>query len=469
MLDFGQKPTKNVRKTGLYHKYAGTDLETSTLKKFSFLRRKNPMETQRVSLDQEKMDKAYLLPVNQSSEQSIEVEEFLTIGRDPSNNLVINDPFVSFRHVRIEKRKRGYIVRDIQSRNGTYLNGTPIVEAYLSNNDKLMVGESLFIFSKLNQKLNPMKSANKEWNLQLQRLPAIANTDYTALILGPSGSGKEIIARWLHDNSPRQSHPYITINCSALSENLIESELFGHTRGAFTGATEDRKGAFEAARGGTLFLDEIGDLPLSLQPKLLRALENNEIRPVGSDKSIKTNVRIIAATHKNLKQHVVKNEFREDLYHRLNICRVTPPSLIQRMEDFEGLLYQFAREQKVGFSFRAIEKLKNHQWPGNIRELKNLIIRAAAYFPGQRIQEENLLELMDSTLIDDSQLGEYEAQDDLPPMKEIERNLILAKLQKHFGNQRKVADELKIPKSTLHDKLRNYNINPTHFKKRGKL
>ncbi len=427
------------------------------------------METQRVLHEQETMEKAYLLPVNQSSEQSIEVEDFLTIGRDPSNSLVINDPFVSFRHVRIEKRKRGYLVRDIQSRNGTFLNGTPIVEAYLSNNDKLMVGESLFIFSRLNQKLDPMKSANKEWNLQLQRLPAIANTDYTVLILGPSGSGKEIVSKWIHENSHRQKYPYVTINCSALSESLIESELFGHTRGAFTGATEDRKGAFEAARGGTLFLDEIGDLPLSLQPKLLRALENNEIRPVGSDKSIQTNVRIVAATHKNLKQQVIKNEFREDLYHRLNICRVTPPSLIQRMEDFDALLYQFAREQKVGFSFRAIEKLKNHQWPGNIRELRNLIIRAAAYFPGKRIQEEDLTELLESPIDEEVHLGEFESSEGLPPLKEIERNLILSKLQKYYGNQRRVADELKMPKSTLHDKLRNYNINPTHFKKRGRI
>ena len=217
-----------------------------------------------------------------------------------------------------------------------------------------------------------------------------------------------------------------------------------------------------------MFLDEIGDLPLSLQPKLLRALENSEIRPVGSDRTIKTDVRIVAATHKNLKQKVLKQEFREDLYHRLNICRVTPPPLLQRMEDFETLLYKFAKEQKVGFSFRAIEKLKNHSWPGNIRELKNVITRAAAYFPGKRIQEEDLEQLIEVDTDTNGDLVVTE-REDLPPLKEIERNLILSKLQKHFGNQRKVAEELQMPKSTLNDKLKVYRIDPKHFKKRGRV
>lgn len=427
------------------------------------------METRKISFDpNELIEKAYLLPVNQSTENAVEINEFLTIGRDGSNTITINDPFSSSRHIRIEKRRKGFLLRDLQSRNGTFLNGSPVIEAYLTNNDKLLVGESLFIFSKLDRNHSAMKSQNDHWNLQLQRLPAIANTDYTVLVIGPSGTGKEIISHWLHANSPRKESPYITINCSALSEGLIESELFGHVKGSFTGATDDRKGAFEAARGGTLFLDEIGDLPLSLQPKLLRALENNEIRPVGSDRSVKTNVRIIAATHKNLKQKVLKNEFREDLYHRLNICRVTPPPLINRMEDFESLLYHFAKDQKVGFSFNAVEKLKNHQWPGNIRELKNVIIRAAAYFPGKRIQEEDLPQLLESEFDAKEDFTTFE-REELPPIKEIERNLILAKLQKHFGNQRKVAEELKMPKSTLHDKLKVYQINANQFKKRSRV
>jgi DNA-binding NtrC family response regulator len=427
------------------------------------------MQTERVSALEKKIEEAYLLPINQTTQESYAVGDFLTIGRDACNNVQIQDPFVSGRHLRIEKKSRGFLLRDMQSRNGTFINGTGVIEAYLQNNDKIMVGESLFVFSRLKQKASTLQSKNENWNLQLQRLPAIANTDYTVLVLGPSGSGKEILSEWIHKNSSRNQGPYVTINCSALSENLIESELFGHVKGSFTGATDDRKGAFEAAREGTLFLDEIGDLPLSLQPKLLRALENQEIRPVGSDRSIQTNVRIIAATHKNLKQKVIKGEFREDLYHRLNICRVTPPSLLNRMEDFEELLYRFAKEQKVGFTFRAIERMKNHTWPGNIRELKNMITRAAAYFPGKRIQEEDLEQLIEPSTepIDDH--GMLSEESELPPLKEIERNLILNKLQKHYGNQRKVADELKMPKSTLHDKLKTYRIDPTVFKKRGRV
>ncbi|MCB0377548.1 MAG: sigma 54-interacting transcriptional regulator [Bdellovibrionales bacterium] len=425
------------------------------------------METQKIQWDaKDKLEQAYLLGT--TDKQSQKIGDFLTIGRDIGNHLQIIDPFVSSRHVRIEKRERGYLLRDLQSRNGTFVNGTRVIEAYLHNNDTIMVGESRFVFSKFQQPFNPMTSKNQDWNQQLSRLPAVANTDYTVLILGPSGSGKEVVAHWIHQNSHRKEAPYITINCSALSENLIESELFGHLKGSFTGATENRKGAFEAARGGTLFLDEIGDLPLSLQPKLLRALENKEIRPVGSDRSIKTDVRIIAATHKNLKQKVVKGEFREDLFHRLNICRVTPPALIDRMEDFEALLYQFCKEQKVAFTFAAIENLKNHSWPGNIRELKNLVVRSAAYFPGHRIQAEDLEQLLDLNGERES-FSVLEAEDDLPPLKEIERNLIIQKLQQYYGNQRKAAEELRMPKSTLHDKLKAYSIDARHFKKRGRI
>ena len=431
------------------------------------------MQTQKINFfKQGPIEKAYLLPVNQSSEESFEINGFLTIGRDDCNTIPINDPFVSARHIRIEKRDKGYLLRDMQSRNGTFLNGTPVVEAYLSNNDTVMVGESLFIFSKLNRRLSPMKSKNKSWNLQLQRLPAIANTDYTVLIIGPSGSGKEIISHWIHEQSQRKGKPYITINCSALSESLIESELFGHLKGSFTGSFIDRKGAFEAARGGTLFLDEIGDLPLSLQPKLLRALENREIRPVGSDVSIKTNVRIIAATHKNLKKEMIEKKFREDLYHRLNICRVTPPPLVGRMEDFDHLIYEFSKEQRVSFTYRAIEKLKNYSWPGNIRELKNVITRGAAYFPGQRIDEKDLDQLIDRDFSDYKTFFEEDTRSDgkeknFLPLQEAERSIIISHMKKHFGNQRKVSMDLEIPKSTLFNKLKIYNIEPATFKKRN--
>ncbi|WP_374032992.1 sigma 54-interacting transcriptional regulator [Bdellovibrio bacteriovorus] len=198
----------------------------------------------------------------------------------------------------------------------------------------------------------PIKSRNEVWNEELQTLSNVAKTEFPVLILGPSGTGKDVIAQALHENSLRDKGPFVSVNCSALSETLIESELFGHVKGSFTGAINDRKGAFEAARGGTLFLDEIGDLSYSLQAKLLRALENNEIRPVGADRNVRTDVRIIAATHQNLSEKIREGLFRSDLYFRLNVVSVAPPALALRMEDFEELLYTFARKMRVRFSFR---------------------------------------------------------------------------------------------------------------------
>lgn len=203
---------------------------------------------------------------------------------------------------------------------------------------------------------------------------------------------------------------------------------------------------------------------MNLQPKLLRALENQEIRPVGSDRTIKTDVRIVAATHKNLYEKVIKKEFREDLFHRLNVCRISPPSLIDRIEDFDTIFYNIAREMRVRFSFAAIEKMKDHTWPGNIRELKNVIARASAYYPSQSIEEGALADLIDKPMNTDTL-----PLDNLPPLKELERDLIVKQLERHFGNQRKAAEDLKMPKSTLNDKLRYYNIDPQEYKKRSRV
>ncbi len=222
---------------------------------------------------------------------------------------------------------------------------------------------------------------------------------------------------------------------------------------------QDRKGAFEAARSGTLFLDEIGDLPLSLQPKLLRALENREIRPVGSDRSIQTDVRILAATHKNLPGSVQNGKFREDLYYRLNVCPITPPALTDRMEDFESLVYLFAKNLRVRFSLPAIEELKKHRWPGNIRELKNAISRAAAYYPGEHLQPDHVATLIDKNLLGEgSTSAATNGRTHGSVIKEIERDIIVQRLIANHGNQRKTAEELGLPKSTLHDRIKHYKI-----------
>lgn len=424
------------------------------------------MDTQRLDIDYKVLPVAYLIPLSGPLITGVQtpskISEFLSLGRDSTCQLQVTDLFVSARHARIERRQNHFWLKDLGSSNGSYLNDTRVTDAQLAIGDRIRIGETTFVFTESADFASQLVSRNSNWNDHLKRLSAFAKTDFPVLISGPSGTGKEVLARWTHENSPRARNEFIGINCSALSETLIESELFGHTKGSFTGAAYDRKGAFEAARGGTLFLDEIGDLPLSLQPKLLRALENKEIRPVGSDRIIQTDVRILAATHKNLVQAVQNGRFREDLFYRLNVCRIEPPALTERLEDFETLVYQFAKNLKVRLSFGAIEVLKKHRWPGNIRELKNVISRAAAYYPGEHIQPEHL-----ETLIDKASPVSVSAESvhfTLPSrpqgsiIKDIEKDMIIQRLVANRGNQRKTAADLGLPKSTLHDRIKTYQI-----------
>jgi DNA-binding NtrC family response regulator len=424
------------------------------------------METQRIAIEPlSDSTLGYLLPMGRPGATGYALADFCMIGRDPGCQVALKDEFVSSRHARIEKRTGGYVLRDLQSRNGTYLNGSRVSEAILSPNDHVRFGETVFIFSEAPPQPYQLSSKNPNWNEQLKRLPSMAASEFSILITGPSGSGKEILARAIHSQSTRASGPFVSINCSALSESLIESELFGHVKGSFTGAMQDRKGAFESARSGTLFLDEIGDLPLALQPKLLRALENHEIRPVGSDRSIETDARILAATHKDLLRQVQAGRFREDLFYRLNVCQLSPPSLSERPEDFDDLVYRFAKQYRVRFSFMAIEHLRKQSWPGNIRELKNLVARASAYYPGKHIQPEDLANLILPAPTSPEARSAYDGAEPIasPAMggsviKEIEREMIIRRLVANRGNQRRTAQDLGIPKSTLHDRIKTYSI-----------
>ena len=417
------------------------------------------MQTERILIEQAAVAEGFLIPLGRGG-TAISIGQVCIIGRN-EGDVVLADPFVSARHARIDRRGGGFILRDLQSRNGTFVNGTRVAEVALTLGDKLKFGETVFVFSESASATSELRSKNAAWNTQLRRLPAFAATDFPVLITGPSGSGKEILSRALHNLSPRSRGEFVALNCSAMSEHLIESELFGHVRGSFTGASSDRKGAFEAARGGTLFLDEIGDLPLALQPKLLRALEANEIRPVGSDKAVSTDVRIVAATHKNIVQAIREGRFREDLFYRLNVCHLRPPALCERLEDFDDLLYAFARQYRVRFSFGAIAALKQHSWTGNIRELKNVVARASAYFPGVLIQPDDLAAILEpeSTAAQDAIVALSDGlRSQGPIIKELEREIIVRRLIANQGNQRRTAKDLGMAKSTLHDRIKNYSI-----------
>lgn len=285
----------------------------------------------------------------------------------------------------------------------------------------------------------------------------VGPTDSTVLIRGETGTGKELVARALHKHSLRASGPMVAINCGALPENLIESELFGHCRGAFTGADAARTGLFQVADSGTLFLDEIGELPLAMQAKLLRVLETGEIRRVGDDKTTKVDVRIVAATHRDLEAMVEEGEFREDLMFRINTFEITIPPLRERGSDLQllacHLLRRFRKETRRDeelFSPETLEMLSSHAWPGNIRELANVIEHAAILCDGLPIQPEHL-----PRHFSQKRQRKTSPISSANPMslKELELLAIHQSLQRHDGNKPAAADELGISLKTLYNKL----------------
>ncbi len=409
----------------------------------------------------------YLKPIN-SRYSNYNLGDYTTLGSAQDCSVPLVHSLVSERHARIEKREGSLVLKDLRTPTGTFLNETRILEAILQNGDQIRIGPfefQVFHLGGESSQNSQMNSRNKIWQKTLSTLPQIAKSDFPVLLLGPSGTGKDILAREIHQLSSRSKEELICVNCSALTETLIESELFGHVKGSFTGAIQDRKGAFETARGGTLFLDEIGDLPYTLQAKLLRALENNEIRPVGSDRAVKTDVRIIAATHHDLSDRIQMGQFRSDLYYRLNVIQLRPPALTDRMEDFEIILMSFARQHRVRFSIAGINRLKKHTWPGNIREVKNLVARAKALYPGVEVgleEVESLLGII-KTQTPVNEVRPVMSQS-LPVIKEMEKQMIIKRLSVNRGNQRLTALDLGIPKSTLHDRLRDYSIDVKLFK-----
>jgi two-component system nitrogen regulation response regulator NtrX len=245
----------------------------------------------------------------------------------------------------------------------------------------LLVKETKLLKKKVSQKFE-MVGQSKALSEIKEMIEKVAPTDARVLITGPNGSGKELVARWLHDKSNRSSEAFVEVNCAAIPSELIESELFGHEKGAFTSAIKQRLGKFEQANGGTLFLDEIGDMSLSAQAKVLRALQENRVSRVGGDKDLQVNVRVLAATNKDLKKEISENRFREDLYHRLSVIVIKVPSLNDRPEDIPNLVEKFLNDiaenqgnKKKYITDKALQKLQKYNWTGNIRELRNVIER----------------------------------------------------------------------------------------------
>lgn len=279
----------------------------------------------------------------------------------------------------------------------------------------------------------------------------VAPSNAPVLITGPSGVGKEVVARLIHQWSPRAHAPLVAANCAGLPESLIESELFGHTRGAFTGATQARAGLFRAAHGGTLFLDEIGELPLHLQPKLLRALESGQITPVGSEQPVEVDTRFIAATNRDLAEEVAAGRFREDLYYRINVVELAVPPLVERYDDILPLARQFAQQfagTPVRFSPQTVGCLLAHHWPGNVRELRNAMQRACLLCRGDVILPEHLPPQIARTT------ARAPSSSTSGRLSQVERATILATLAECQGNRTQAAKKLGISRRALIYKLR---------------
>jgi two-component system response regulator HydG len=301
----------------------------------------------------------------------------------------------------------------------------------------------------------------------LDMMSMVAPSEATVLITGESGTGKELIARSLHFNSPRKEKPLVVVNCASIAETLLESELFGHEKGAFTGADKRREGRFMQANHGTIFLDEIGETSSTMQAKLLRVLQEKEVQRVGGEETIKVDVRIVAATNRNLEADVAKGRFREDLFYRLNVMNVNVPPLKERQEDIpllaQHFLEKFAdknRKTVKGFVPLTMDMLLNYDWPGNVRELENAIERAVILLTGEHITEKQLPLNITKKYPDlsTSPIAAAPLMDGTRSMEEIEKEAILATLKASGGNKSETARRLGITRKTLHNKLKNYGL-----------
>ena len=340
---------------------------------------------------------ALLVTSGERKGQSLAFEgDLLRIGKNPDNDLVLEDTTVSREHCQIVRDPKGYLVRDLGSTNGTLLDGAEVREGYLRPGSLITVGRIELKVLAVEERIELLPAARESFGELWGRDPAmreifgllerIAATDATLLVGGETGTGKDVLARSVHAHSKRKAGPFIAVDCGALVSSLIESELFGHEKGAFTGAVERRQGAFELAQRGTLFLDEIGELPLELQSKLLRALESRRIRRVGGTAEIPVDLRVIAASNRNLKAEVERGKFRQDLYFRLAVVPIHLPALRERRQDVpllaQQLLARITRDHggeqpALALEPGMLDALAAHDWPGNVRELRNVLERAA--------------------------------------------------------------------------------------------
>jgi transcriptional regulator with GAF, ATPase, and Fis domain len=402
------------------------------------------------------------------------LRDVLRIGKASDNDLVLSDDTVSRHHCELLTAADGVRVRDLGSTNGTKVQGARVTEAIAAPGSVLRVGEVEIILRASVRSAEVLPSERTQFGGALGRsiamrtifavLERIARTDATVLFEGETGTGKDVLARATWAESARADGPFVVVDCGAVSYSLLESELFGHERGAFTGAIAARQGAFELCDGGTLFLDEIGELPLDVQPKLLRALETREFRRVGGNRTLKTDVRVIACTKRNLEKEVQGGRFREDLYFRLAVVPITVAPLRARREDIPPLVESILAATGRGLSVSddTMQALAAHDWPGNVRELRNVLDRAAYMAAASGQTELTLVNLptaatasVDVFQFDGSKsYRETRAKYDL----EFERRYLKWLLGRHGNNVSAAAREAKMDRKHLHDMAKKHGL-----------
>ncbi|MFH1129756.1 MAG: sigma 54-interacting transcriptional regulator [Pseudomonadota bacterium] len=419
---------------------------------------------------------------NETKEATFD-QNIVTIGAMEDNDLVLNHETVSRYHCKVIQEHNGYVLVDLDSTNGTFVNRVRIREAYLRPGCTVQVGQVELEFRFADEKLEIVPSPKERLGGMIGKsvkmreiygiVEKIAPTGTTVVIEGETGTGKEVVAQAIHQLSKRSKKPMIVVDCSAVPENLIESELFGHEKGSFTGAIMTRQGLFELAHESTIFLDEIGELTLDLQPKLLRALEQREIRRVGSGKGLKVDVRVVAATNRSLDEEVRAGRFRQDLFYRLSVVRICLPPLRDRIEDIPLLVEHFLRNHP---SIRnpdtastldtvdpeALEMLCEYRWPGNVRELFNVLERVLPFSKDGKIRPEDLPESvrLSKPLIDAiTAQGNVSFKDAKEHwITTFERDYIESLLRKNNGNISHAAREADVDRKYFRKLMRKYAI-----------
>ena len=388
----------------------------------------------------------------------------LAIGSADGNQLVLRDPTISRHHCAIRVTARGFQLRDLGSTNGTWLAGHLVESAYLRPGSTFRVGTTTIRFDHLDDEIRETLSDDDRFGDVLGQspamrrifalLPRIAAADSTVLLDGETGTGKGLLADAIHRQSARAGGPFVVVDCASIPPSLIESELFGHERGAFTGAIAARAGAFESAEGGTIFLDEIGELPLDLQAKLLRALEDRVVKRIGATRTVRLDVRVIAATNRDLREEVNRGGFRADLFYRLDVVRLRVPPLRERREDIPLLVTHFYRsftgDDGAVAPEALVAPLREHAWPGNVRELRSAVERAVLLADPALWLEPAAA----GAPPDDDRLSFRESKE--RAIASWERDYVIALLARHGGNLSRAARAARMDRAHLRELLRRY-------------